>query len=79
MATELSRFAIERRFRLLSCGANGAMDHPWCRVYPAPFAKFGQKLFRSHKERIWVQDTANDDKRMGAHNVEYGVAAELPK
>ena len=42
-------------------------------------AKFPQELIRRHKERILLKDTADDDQRMGPHDVDYCVATELPQ
>src|SRR6202140_3443186 len=42
-------------------------------------AKFRQKLPRRHEERIPLKDAADDDHRMRPHDVDHGVAAELPK
>ena len=40
-------------------------------------AKFAQELLRGHIKRILLKDTADDDHRMRAHNVNYRVASEL--
>src|SRR6266481_9901262 len=51
-----------------------------CRSLPSsPFAKFTQKLLRWYKEWILLEDAADDDQRMRAHDVNYSVSAEFRK
>jgi hypothetical protein len=45
----------------------------------SPLTKFVQELTRRHKERIVLQDTADDYHRMRPHNVNHRVASELPQ
>jgi hypothetical protein len=42
-------------------------------------AKLGQELLRGHKERIPLQNAADDDHGMRPHNVNHRVAAKLAK
>jgi hypothetical protein len=44
-----------------------------------PVAKFPQEFIRPHKERVPLKDTADDDQRMGPHDIDYCIATELPQ
>jgi hypothetical protein len=42
-------------------------------------AKFTQEFVRRDKERIFLEDAADDDHRVSAHDLDYFVAAKLPE
>jgi hypothetical protein len=46
-------------------------------LLPFPRSKFGQKPLWWDKERILLQNSADDDNRMRSHDVDHGIAAEL--
>src|ERR1700730_1940970 len=45
----------------------------------SPFAKLSQKLLRRYKERILLEDAADDDHRMRPHNVNHRVSSKFRK
>ena len=46
-------------------------------VRGAACAQFPQELIRRHKEGVLLEDAANDDHRMGPHNVNDDPPAKL--
>src|SRR5690348_5840792 len=45
----------------------------------SPPTKFAEKFLGRREERILLQSAADDHHRMGPHDVDYGVPAELGK
>jgi hypothetical protein len=45
----------------------------------SPFAKLAQELLRWYKERVLLEDAADDDHRMRTHDVDYRLASEFRK
>ena len=41
------------------------------------FAQLPQELIRRNKERVLLEDAANDDHRMGPHNIHHDISAKL--
>ena len=50
-----------------------------CAAASPSLAKLQQELFRRHIERILLKDTADDDHRMGPHDVNHRVSSKLPQ
>src|SRR4051812_46922061 len=42
-----------------------------------PITKLAQKLLRRYKERILLENTPNDDHRMGPHDVDHRVSSKF--
>src|SRR5262245_13968863 len=84
-AMMLTRSFRQRRSRAASSAADSS-DVPTSdlrrprqyRLRPAP-AEFGQKLLRMNVERILLEHAADDDHRVRSHDVDDGVAGELPE
>jgi hypothetical protein len=55
------------------------MAHPllWRLVSNAACAQLLQELIRGHEERVLVEDAADDDHRMGSHDVNDNTSAKL--
>src|SRR2546427_4503551 len=45
----------------------------------SPFAKLSQELLRRYKERILLEDAADDDHRMRPHDVNHRVSSKFRK
>src|ERR1035441_7902054 len=46
---------------------------------PPPLAVFTQELLRRHEERILLENAADDNHRMGPHDVNHRVTAKFSK
>jgi hypothetical protein len=42
-----------------------------------PAAQLSQEFIRWNEERILLENTADNDHRMGTHNIDYDLAAKL--
>src|SRR6185295_14968878 len=81
-AMMLTRSLRQRRSRAASsAGAStgdSTSDRHMTRTLSSTRSKLRQKLFGGHEEGVPLNDAADDDHRMRPHDVDHGVAAELP-
>src|ERR1700752_4065258 len=81
-AMMLTRSLRQRRSRAASSAgaSNGdsTSDRDIAWTLCSTRSKFRQELLRGHEERVPLKDAADDDHRMRPHDVDHGVAAELP-